>query len=552
MIEPVTRWDRFELQSRPVGVGPGRGRRGTYQDPSVEPGHGVFFVVEHAERVVQARIEQHETTTADDARVSALTGIGERLILGRSDERIVGEHGRWIAESGVVQRAGDLVGPPVVDHEGREQGPAHIAGEQSAVGEEMSGSFQHVVGASVSMRIQYLSSAGTVLIVAAPVGRLEFAGSDGRPRTARVFIPPGPVIATALLLADMAPPTGATGPVDESVDEPGDVPGDVPGDESVDGPVDRPVDLMARTAVILARQGVTAVVSDGRPLDLADVLAVVAEIGIAGDLGVAAVIASGNAAAVAVEAAARLHAMRAVAVVVGDDEVVGDDSVVADARRRAQAPSSSPPSSRSSSSASWALLAVPVADTAVRDPRTRQRVAESVASWIVDRLIDAVDPSPLEDHPGGSDEVLLAESGYGRFHTHIVTARHTFVADEPVAFGGSDIGPSPYDLLAAALGACTTMTLRMYADRKGLALDRITVRVAHDKVHADDASGDAPASVTGRIDRFTRSITLEGHVDPAVRERLLAIADRCPVHLTLERSSRIETVLVGSAEADRR
>jgi putative redox protein len=121
------------------------------------------------------------------------------------------------------------------------------------------------------------------------------------------------------------------------------------------------------------------------------------------------------------------------------------------------------------------------------------------------------------------------------------------LADEPVSVGGFDAGPGPYDLLAAALGTCTSMTVRMYADRKGVPVDRVKVEVAHGKVHADDcvecAETEKLADRRGMIDRFERVLTLDGDLDDGQRERLLAIADRCPVHRTLESSSAIVTRL---------
>jgi putative redox protein len=125
----------------------------------------------------------------------------------------------------------------------------------------------------------------------------------------------------------------------------------------------------------------------------------------------------------------------------------------------------------------------------------------------------------------------------------VVTGRHRFLADEPESIGGFDAGPGPYDLLGAALGACTSMTLRMYAERKVLPLDRVIVEISHDKVHVDDAEA-AESANPAKIDRFTRVLRLEGDLDDAQRASLLRIADRCPVHRTLEQSSRIVTELM--------
>ncbi len=137
---------------------------------------------------------------------------------------------------------------------------------------------------------------------------------------------------------------------------------------------------------------------------------------------------------------------------------------------------------------------------------------------------------------------MLAETTQGTFLNHVVVGRHRFLADEPESYGGFDAGPSPYDFLATALGACTSMTLRMYADRKEMPLDRVTVEVEHDKVHLDDA-GHVDESKPGRIDRFRRTLHVEGDLDAEQRASLLRIADRCPVHRTLEQSSHIATEL---------
>ena len=116
---------------------------------------------------------------------------------------------------------------------------------------------------------------------------------------------------------------------------------------------------------------------------------------------------------------------------------------------------------------------------------------------------------------------------------------HHVLADEPFAYGGQNKGMSPYGFLSAGLGACTSMTVRMYARRKGWPLRHVWVDITHDKVHAQDAEPSSRA----KIDKFTREIHLEGNLTPDQRARLLEIADRCPVHRTLETSSKIETFL---------
>lgn len=116
---------------------------------------------------------------------------------------------------------------------------------------------------------------------------------------------------------------------------------------------------------------------------------------------------------------------------------------------------------------------------------------------------------------------------------------HHTLADEPKAYGGGNKGMSPYGFVSAGLGACTSMTIRMYARRKGWPLDHVRVDVSHEKVHAQDAGGNSGE----RIDGFKRAITLEGDLTADQRQKLLEIADKCPVHRTLERANQVTTIL---------
>jgi uncharacterized OsmC-like protein len=129
--------------------------------------------------------------------------------------------------------------------------------------------------------------------------------------------------------------------------------------------------------------------------------------------------------------------------------------------------------------------------------------------------------------------VTVHETHQGKFVQKITAGSHELVADEPQAVGGDDLGPSPYDYLSAALGACTTMTIRMYADHKKLPLDDVSVAVRHERIHAEDCAS-CDAEPGSKIDRFTRMITLKGTLDAAQRQKLLEIADKCPVHRTLK------------------
>ena len=143
---------------------------------------------------------------------------------------------------------------------------------------------------------------------------------------------------------------------------------------------------------------------------------------------------------------------------------------------------------------------------------------------------------------GGDEGAVTASTGEEGFLTEINAAGHALLGDEPAAVGGTDAGPSPYDLLSAALASCTSMTLQLYARRKEFPLIRVTVSVRHTRIHTRDCA--ECETKEGWIDEFQRQIALEGDLDDDARQRLLAIADRCPVHQTLTKEVRILTSLV--------
>jgi uncharacterized OsmC-like protein len=139
--------------------------------------------------------------------------------------------------------------------------------------------------------------------------------------------------------------------------------------------------------------------------------------------------------------------------------------------------------------------------------------------------------------------VIACETGAGRFALDVTAGPHRLPADEPKAVGGDDTGPTPYELLGAALAACTAMTLRLYAGRKGWPLGRISVAVRHEKVHAQDCADCETRDA--RVDRFERVIEVAGEIPEERRAKLLEIADKCPVHRTLEGPVQVVTRLAG-------
>ena len=142
---------------------------------------------------------------------------------------------------------------------------------------------------------------------------------------------------------------------------------------------------------------------------------------------------------------------------------------------------------------------------------------------------------------GGKETRVVVRTGEG-LRTEMEAGGHTVIADEPESLGGTDAGPTPYDYLLAALGGCTAMTLRMYADRKGWPLESVTVRLSQDRIHAKDC--EECETEEGRIDRIEREIELEGALEEEQRRRLLEIADKCPVHRTMQTEALVKNVLV--------
>jgi uncharacterized OsmC-like protein/pimeloyl-ACP methyl ester carboxylesterase len=165
-------------------------------------------------------------------------------------------------------------------------------------------------------------------------------------------------------------------------------------------------------------------------------------------------------------------------------------------------------------------------------------VANVIAAW-AERYLDK--PETMTEAEVEAGLVLVRETHGGKFQQEILTGRHRLLADEPVKLGGLDSGPGPYDFLLAALGACTSMTIRLYADFKKLPLTNVSVRLNHEKkIHTKDCE-DCENKVT-KVDHIDRAITLEGPLDAEQRKKLMEIADKCPVHQTLESKIEISTV----------
>lgn len=164
--------------------------------------------------------------------------------------------------------------------------------------------------------------------------------------------------------------------------------------------------------------------------------------------------------------------------------------------------------------------------------------AQIIAAWAA-RYIDFEEVAHPKAVPG---TVIVAETEAGKFTNTIVTGSgHVIAADEPQSVGGDDTGATPYDFLLSALGACKTMTMRMYADRKGLALERAEVRLSHDKIYAKDCENCETTS--GKIDQIKAEITLTGDLNDDERQKIFEIAERCPVHKTITSEIIIEAEL---------
>jgi uncharacterized OsmC-like protein/fermentation-respiration switch protein FrsA (DUF1100 family) len=178
------------------------------------------------------------------------------------------------------------------------------------------------------------------------------------------------------------------------------------------------------------------------------------------------------------------------------------------------------------------------ADHLLTDRGDAAYVADMIAAW-AGRYLAPAAPEAATDTSQRPRLVVVSETRDSRFQNTVTVGPHRLLADEPAAVGGADSGPGPYDYVLAGLGACTSMTMRMYAERKSLPLDRVTVTLSHSKIHAEDCA--ECETRVGMLDQFDRIISIEGALDAEQRKKLMEIADKCPVHRTLTSEIHIVT-----------
>jgi uncharacterized OsmC-like protein/alpha/beta superfamily hydrolase len=187
------------------------------------------------------------------------------------------------------------------------------------------------------------------------------------------------------------------------------------------------------------------------------------------------------------------------------------------------------------------FVSLDMADHLLTDERDARSAGDVLAAWS-SRYLEGVQAEVKTDLEAGKPGEVLVIGGATGLAQEIVAHRHRLAADEPKELGGTDTGPTPYDLLLAALGACTSMTLRFYADHKKMPLEGVRVRLRHGKVYAVDCA--QCETKEGKIDRIEREIEVLGELTEEQRLRLLEIADRCPVHRTLTSEIEIASRLV--------
>ncbi len=184
------------------------------------------------------------------------------------------------------------------------------------------------------------------------------------------------------------------------------------------------------------------------------------------------------------------------------------------------------------------FVSLPGADHLLSNREDAAYVAEVLSAWASRYVMGSAEKSVEAAFEPGT--VSVTETRKGKFQQEVRVGPHRLVADEPTDQGGNDTGPSPYDFLGIALAACTAMTVRLYADFKKLPLEGVQVLVRHGKRHIDDCK-DCVEGKEDKIDNFDRILRFEGELDDETRAKLVAIANRCPVHNTLENGARVVT-----------